>query len=237
VTPGLLEAEALAQNAPVFHRFAVPDRPFVALKLAVSLDARIADRDGRSQWVSGPESREFAHWLRAGHEAIGVGAGTVLADDPALTPRGAVVPVRAPLRVVFDRRGRVPPTAAVVATARTTPTLVLLGAAAGRAGTEALRAAGAETDMADTAAAALAALGHHGVASILVEGGGVLAGALLGEDLVDRLYLIMAPLLLGESGVPAFAGLAGAGLAEAARWRAVERRALGADTLLVLDRR
>jgi diaminohydroxyphosphoribosylaminopyrimidine deaminase/5-amino-6-(5-phosphoribosylamino)uracil reductase len=90
VTAGLLEAEVRAQNALFFHRFAGTARPFVALKLAISLDARIADRAGRSRWVSGPEAREWVHWLRAGFDAIGVGGGTVQADDPSLTVRGAV---------------------------------------------------------------------------------------------------------------------------------------------------
>jgi diaminohydroxyphosphoribosylaminopyrimidine deaminase / 5-amino-6-(5-phosphoribosylamino)uracil reductase len=237
VQGGLLEGEALAQNAQFFHRFTARGRPFVALKLAVSLDARIADRDRHSQWISGPESREYAHWLRAGFEAIGVGAGTVLADDPALTPRGPVTPLRPPLRVVFDRRGRVRPSAAVVQTAGTTPTLLLLGPGTAPGTGDAFRAAGAEVVVADGPAEDLAVLERRGIASLLVEGGGVLAGSLLGEDLVDRLYLITAPLFLGELGSHAFAGLAGAPLAEAARWRTVARRALGADTLLVLDRR
>ncbi len=236
VQGGLMEAEARAQNALFFHRFADRNRPFVALKLAMSVDARIADRDGRSQWISGPEARDFAHWLRAGFEAIGVGAGTVRADDPTLTPRGRVQPARPPLRVVFARRGDVRPDAAVVRT-HEAPTLVLVGRTAAPAAMAALAAAGVEVAEADGASEALAALAERGIGSLLVEGGGVLAGALLEEDLVDRVYLVVAPLWLGGGGVSAFAGLSGDSLERAARWRTVERRALGADTALVLDRR
>jgi diaminohydroxyphosphoribosylaminopyrimidine deaminase/5-amino-6-(5-phosphoribosylamino)uracil reductase len=236
VTGGVLEAAVRAQNALFFHRQAGRGRPFVALKLAASLDARIADRRGRSRWVSGAEAREFVHWLRAGFDAIGVGAGTVVADDPGLTVRGAVQPVQPPLRVVFDRRGEVPGSAAVVRTARETPTLLFLRREPPAESRAALEAAGVEVGESDTPAEALAELERRGITSLLVEGGGVLAGRLLTEDLVDRLYLIVAPLWLGGDGVPAFAGLAGGTIEAAERWRTVERRALGDDTLVVVDR-
>ena len=236
VVPGVLEQEVQAQNALFFHRFAQTARPFVALKLAVSLDARIADRTGRSQWVSGSEAREYAHWLRAGFDAIGVGAGTASADDPALTVRGRVMPARPPLRVVFDRRGEVPVAATVVRTARETPTLVLLGREVPEPTRAALEAAGALVADADGPGDAAAELARRGVGSVLIEGGGVVAGRWLKEDLVDRIYLISAPILLGGDGVPAFAGIGGVSIASVRRWRTVDRRTLGNDSLLVLDR-
>jgi len=236
VEGGLLEAEVRAQNAIFFHRFAGRGRPFVALKLAVSLDARIADRDGRSQWVSGEAAREFVQWLRAGFDAIAVGAGTARADDPSLTVRGPVRPARPPLRVVLDRRGELSPDSTLARTARETPTLALVGRDAD-GGTGALREAGVEVAPADGPAEALAELARRGVDGVLIEGGGVVAGRFLAEDLVDRVYLVVAPLWLGERGVPAFPGLADASIGEAVRWRTVERRALGDDTLLVMDRR
>src|SRR5690606_8240844 len=101
-------AEATAQNAAFVHRAAAPGRPWVALKLATSLDGRIADREGRSRWISGPEARDWAHWLRAGFDAIAVGAETARRDDPALTVRGGVTPRREPLRVVFIRETTLP---------------------------------------------------------------------------------------------------------------------------------
>ena len=236
VQGGVLEADARAQNALFFHRFAGRGRPFVALKLAVSLDARIADRHGRSRWVSGPAARDFVQWLRAGFDALAVGGGTAKADDPSLTVRGTVQPSRPPLRVVLDRRAELPPTAALVRTAREVPTLALLGRDAPPAAGEALRAAGVEVAAADGPADAMAALAGRGVGSVLVEGGGVVAGRLLAAGVVDRLYLVVAPLWLGEEGVAAFPGVPAPAIEEAARWRTVERRALDDDTLLVLDR-
>ena len=236
VEGGLLEDAVRSQNALFFHRFAGRARPFVALKLAVSLDARIADRDGRSQWISGEAARDFVQWLRAGFDAIAVGGGTAKADDPSLTVRGPVRPPKPPLRVVLDRRGELPLASALVRTARETPVLALVGRDAPGA-TGALRAAGVEVAPADGPVEALAELARRGVGSVLVEGGGVVAGRFLTEDVVDRVYLVVAPLWLGERGVSAFAGVPDVAIGDAVRWRAVERRALGDDTLLVLDRR
>jgi len=235
VEHGVLAEEVRRQNAVFFNRHSHRGRPFVALKLALSLDARIADQDGRSRWVSGEEAREFVQWLRAGYEAIGVAAGTARADDPALTVRGPLRPHRPPLRVLFDRRAEVPATARLIATARETPTVVVLGHEAAAAARAAVTAAGAEIVVAEDLAGALAALHERGIASLLVEGGGILAGRLLAAGLVDRLYVIVAPLLLGAGGVPAFGELPGAALSSAPRWRVSERRVLGDDQLLVLE--
>src|SRR6266513_3544340 len=104
---GLLAAEAAAQNAPFLFTRQQTDRPFVALKLATSIDGRIADAGGRSQWISGPEARDHVHWLRAGFDAIAVGGTTALMDNPQLTARG-LTPRKPPVRIVFDRRARLP---------------------------------------------------------------------------------------------------------------------------------
>ena len=236
VVPGVLADEVRAQNALFFHRFDGRPAPFVALKLAASLDARIADRTGRSQWVSGAEARAYVHWLRAGFDAIAVGAGTATVDDPGLTVRGPVAPIRPPLRVVLDRQGEVPQTSRIVRTAREVPTLFVLGREAPAAARAALERAGVEVAVADELRPMLEDLGRRGVGSLLVEGGGVLAGRLLKEELVDRLYFISAPILLGGDGVPAFAGYPGAAISAAPRWRTVDRRTLGNDSLLVLVR-
>ncbi len=234
VEGGVLEGAVRAQNAAFFHRHARPGRPFVALKLATSVDSRIADADGQSRWVTGPAARDWVHWLRAGFEAIAVGRNTVLVDDPALTVRGALRPATPPLRVVFDRGAAIPAGAALVRTARHTPTLVL----AEREGPDAvaLREAGVDVLVTTGAADGLAQLAARGVDSVLVEGGGVLAGRLLAEGLVDRIYILTAPILLGAGGWPAFDGVPDAAIASVRRWTVAGRHALDDDTLVVLDR-
>ncbi|HET7598913.1 MAG TPA: bifunctional diaminohydroxyphosphoribosylaminopyrimidine deaminase/5-amino-6-(5-phosphoribosylamino)uracil reductase RibD [Gemmatimonadales bacterium] len=231
---GLLAERARAQNAAFLRAIAEPARPFVALKLATSLDGRIADASGRSRWVSGPAAREYVQWLRAGFDAIAVGGATARADDPALTVRGAVVPRVPPVRVVFDRRLELPLDGTLARTARETPVVVVAGQDA--PGSSALEALGVSVLRAPDAAAALRSLRARGIGSVLVEGGGRLAGALLAADLVDRFVWIQAPLWLGDGGVPAVAGLPDVPLAQARRWHVVERRALGEDALLVVDR-
>jgi len=233
---GLMAEDAGRQNASFVHRHRDPSRPYVALKLATSVDFRIADRDGRSRWVSGPEAREYVHWLRAGFDGIAVGVGTARADDPRLSVRGAVQ-VRVPAaRVVFDRRLELPSGLDLVRTARERPTLVIAepGAPADRAG--ALAASGVRLLYAADLPDALRQLREAAVTALLVEGGGRLAGALLDANLVDRFYWIQAPLWLGERGIPAIRGLRSPPIADASRWKVVERRELGEDTLMVLDR-
>lgn len=236
VEAGPLRAEVAAQNASFFGRWRWPDRPWVALKLATSLDGRIADRFGRSRWISGEPARDFVHWLRAGMDAIGIGGATARADDPSLTVRGAITPRTPPLRVIFDQAGNLPTTLEALRTARELPTCVVAGPLLGSERAYALESAGVRLIRAAGLHDGLAALRRAGVSSMVVEGGGQLAGALLREGLVDRFYWIQSPLFLGEGGVPAVAGLPGVELATADRWTVVERRALGADTLLVADR-
>jgi diaminohydroxyphosphoribosylaminopyrimidine deaminase / 5-amino-6-(5-phosphoribosylamino)uracil reductase len=226
---GLLAPEAEAQIAAFLHRQRDPSRPYVALKLATTVDGRIADANGHSRWLSSEPAREFVHWLRAGFDAIGVGGVTARTDDPSLTVRGPLQPRVAPRRVVFAADGDVPSTLRLVRSARETPTLAVIGPSApAPAGVTVLRAA--------SLVEALAGLRVAGIGSLLVEGGGRLAGALLSAGLVDRYYWIQTPLWLGMAAVPAVAGLATTPLADAQRWRVAERRALGDDTLLVLDR-
>jgi diaminohydroxyphosphoribosylaminopyrimidine deaminase / 5-amino-6-(5-phosphoribosylamino)uracil reductase len=236
VEAGLLAAEAAALNAPFLFVRQQPERPFVALKLATSIDARIADAAGRSEWVSGEEAREFVHWLRAGFDAIAVGGTTALKDDPQLTVRGAVTPRRPPIRVVFDRRAMLNPGVRLVRTAREVPTWVVASPQAPVASVALLEQSGVRVFRPGSLSAGLVGLRAAGVHSMLCEGGGALGARLLAEGLVDRLYWIQAPVWLGEGAVPAFPGVPDAPIASAPRWIAVERRPLGVDTLLVLDR-
>lgn len=233
---GLLAEQAAALNAPFLFARRHADRPFVALKLAASIDARIADAAGSSQWISGPEAREFVQWLRAGFDAIGVGGTTALRDDPRLTVRGAVTPRRPPVRVVFDRRAMLNLGVRLVKSAREVPTWVVASEEAPAANVEILEASGVRVFRPTSLAQGLAMLREAGIHSLLCEGGGALGSKLLTDGLVDRLYWIQSPVWLGDGAVPAFSGVPDHPLAAAPRWIRVERRDLGADTLLVLDR-
>lgn len=209
-------------------------RPFVAVKLATSLDHRIADAAGHSRWISGEEARDWVHWYRAGFQAIAVGGRTALVDDPMLTVRGALEPRVPPARVIFLGGRRLPMDAMLVKTADTVPTIVVsnqlttieVSACADR-GIDVIAAAGLDT--------ALEELAGRGIGSIVVEGGGRLVGALLAAGLVDRFALILSPVWLGDSGLPATRGFDVPSLLQAERWTAVERKSLGEDTLLVFD--
>jgi diaminohydroxyphosphoribosylaminopyrimidine deaminase/5-amino-6-(5-phosphoribosylamino)uracil reductase len=234
---GLLAEEAAALNAPFLFAREQRTRPFVALKLATSIDGRIADRDGHSRWVSGPEARDYAHWLRAGFDAIAVGGTTALRDNPQLTVRGAVVPRKPPVRLVFDRRAMLNAGVTLVRTAREVPTWVVSSPQAPETSVSLLESAGVRVTRPESLGAGLAELREAGIHSVLCEGGGALGAKLLAEGLVDRLYWIQAPVWLGDGAVPAFPGVPATPLDQAPRWVPVERRALGPDTLLVVDRR
>lgn len=237
VQVGTAREAAAAQNAIFLHRFRNQARPFVALKLATSLDGRIADLSGHSRWISGEPARDYVHWLRAGFDAIGVGGRTVRTDDPRLTVRGAVTPRVSPRRVIFDTGADLDPRLTLVHTARETTTTVITASDPRDDRVDRLVAAGVRVIRAGSLEEGLHMLRAEGVCSLLVEGGGKLAGGLLGLGLVDRYYWVQSPLWLGDRGIPATAGLPSDPIARAERWAVVERRALGEDTLLVLDRR
>jgi diaminohydroxyphosphoribosylaminopyrimidine deaminase / 5-amino-6-(5-phosphoribosylamino)uracil reductase len=236
VEVGPLANAAAAQNAIFLHSTADSTRPYVALKLATTLDGRIADRFGRSRWVSGAEAREYVQWLRAGFDAIAVGGRTARLDDPSLTVRGPLHPRVPPRRIVFDRGADLGPQLTLVRSAAETPTVLVASPEADAGKVRRLEAAGVTVLQSGDLEQALGSLREFGIGSLLVEGGGQLAGALLQRGLVDRYYWIQAPLWLGEDAVPALAGLPARGLDQSERWRVVERRPLGEDTLLVLDR-
>ena len=237
VSIGLLAEAAAALNAPFLFAREQNQRPFVALKLATSIDGRIADAAGSSQWVSGETARDYVHWLRAGFDAIAVGGTTALQDNPLLTVRGPVTPRRPPVRVVFDRRAMLNPSAQLVSGARDVPTWVMASLEAPVSSVTALEQNDVRVFRPESLAAGLRMLRDAGIQSVLCEGGGALGARLLADGLVDRLYWVQAPVWLGEGAVPAFPGVPPQPLAAAPRWTPVERRALGSDTLLVLDRR
>jgi diaminohydroxyphosphoribosylaminopyrimidine deaminase / 5-amino-6-(5-phosphoribosylamino)uracil reductase len=237
VSLGLMAEQAAALNAPFLFAREQHERPFVALKLATSIDGRIADSAGSAQWVSGPEAREYVHWLRAGFDAIAVGGTTALRDNPQLTVRGPVTPRRPPIRVVFDRRAMLNPSALLVSSARDVPTWVMASLESPDASVTALEQNGVRVFRPASLAEGLRMVREAGVETLLCEGGGALGARLLADGLVDRLYWVQSPVWLGEGAVPAFPGVPPHPLAEAPRWTPVERGVLGSDTLLVLDRR
>ena len=235
VAMGLMADAAAAQNAAFLHRFSNHTRPFVALKLATSLDGYIADSSGRSRWISGAQAREYVQWLRAGFDAIAVGGRTARIDDPSLTVRGNLQPRVAPQRVIFSASADLPNTATLVRTACEIPTLVVATQPPPMAVSR-LEAQGVLVVASEDLESALLLLRQRGIDSLLVEGGGHLAGALLAAGLVDRYYWLQSPIWLGQGGARAIEGLPEVSLEQARPWRVVERRALGSDSLVVLDR-
>ncbi len=232
---GLLEADALRLNA-AFRYAHERHAPWLALKLAVSLDGRIARRPGERTAVSGTEAAAWVQWLRAGFDALMVGATTARVDDPLLTVRGPVKPRRNPVRVVVDSAGRIEPHSALARTADSAaPVRVLAAEAASENAVEPPQ--GPDIRILTVSrgrqgldlAQGVDALWREGIRSILCEGGGRLGGSLLAGGLVNRIYLVVAPLALGVEGVPAFpAGLPG-------RWAVTGTRPLGRDALVIME--
>jgi diaminohydroxyphosphoribosylaminopyrimidine deaminase/5-amino-6-(5-phosphoribosylamino)uracil reductase len=226
---GIEEAEARELNAPFFHALISP-RPFVTLKLATSIDGALADASGKSRWLTGASARRYVHRLRAGHDAIAVGVGTAIADDPSLTVRTGRPPRVPPARIVFDRRARLPLGSALVRTSRDVRTIVVVADPSSREA-RTLADAGVHLIASSTLADALPALRSLELRSLLVEGGAELAGALLAEALVDRMIIFQAPVVLGAGARSAFADAPPHALPDAPRWRVIERRAIGQDLM------
>ncbi|WP_246514384.1 bifunctional diaminohydroxyphosphoribosylaminopyrimidine deaminase/5-amino-6-(5-phosphoribosylamino)uracil reductase RibD [Neoroseomonas soli] len=241
VEEGLLEREARALNAGFFRRIQ-SGLPVVTLKLATTLDGRIATAAGESRWITGPEARREVHAMRARHDAVLVGSGTALADDPDLTCRIPGMERVPMLRVVADARLRTPVTAGLVRTARIAPTSIVTAPGHPPAALAPFIAAGVEVMTAPAAeagldlAALLAALARRGVTRVLAEGGAGMAAALLRAGLVDRLAWFHAAGVMGAEGRPAAEGLHLAALAAMPRFRRVALRALGADVLTEFER-
>jgi diaminohydroxyphosphoribosylaminopyrimidine deaminase/5-amino-6-(5-phosphoribosylamino)uracil reductase len=235
VRVGVLAEEARRQNAVFLHGIA-HERPLVIAKAAVSLDGRIAAADGSSQWLTGRPARERAHALRAEVDAVVVGSGTVLTDDPTLTCRLEGYDGPQPLRVVLDGRGRTP-SAARVADDRAATLLVTREEAtldpALMARVEVATAPGG-ADGGVSPHAVLALLWDRDVRSVLVEGGAAVLHAFLAAGLVDRFDVHVAPLLLGDRGRPLLAGSWPATLGHVPRLRLDALERVGDDALLTL---
>jgi len=214
---GVAATEARALIAG-WSKFITTGVPYLALKLALSLDGRIAARSGTSKWVTGPEARVKVQQLRARHDAVAVGIGTATSDDPRLTVRDESLlgGAASPVRVILDTQLRLPLSARVVETAAEVPTWVCAGEDAPADAEQALvdkgcvvvrvpQSAEGRVDV----AAALQHLAESGIASILVEGGAELAGSLLAGRFADELHCFIAPILLGPRGRPGAVDWAG----------------------------
>ncbi|MFN9090854.1 MAG: bifunctional diaminohydroxyphosphoribosylaminopyrimidine deaminase/5-amino-6-(5-phosphoribosylamino)uracil reductase RibD [Alphaproteobacteria bacterium] len=242
VEEGLLEAEARALNAGFFRRIQA-GMPMVTLKLASTLDGRIATASGESRWITGEAARREVHALRARHDAILVGSGTVLADDPDLTCRIPGMERVPMLRVVADARLRTLPATRLVQGARVAPVLIITAPGHPPAAQAPFIAAGADIVTVPAHAAGgldlpslLRALGRRGVTRVLAEGGAGLAAALLRQGFVDRLIWFHAPAVMGGDGHPALRGLRLAALSAMPRFRRTAQRALGDDMLSEFER-
>ena len=240
VALGTREAEARALNRAFFCAVTA-GRPHVTLKAAMTLDGKIAAADGESRWITGEAARLEAHRLRFSADAILVGIGTVLADDPELTVRHPALPWKEPLRVVVDSRLRIPPDARVLRSGDAGRVLVACVAPAPAGPVASLRARGAavlelpgDGERVDLRAL-LASLRALDVIAVLAEGGGKLGGALVEADLVDRVAFFVAPRLLGGRDAPGPLGGRGRSLKDALALGDVTIRRLDGDILVEAD--
>lgn len=242
VEEGVLAAAAAEVNAGFVSRV-LRHRPLVTLKLAATLDGRIATSAGESRWITGPAARRAGHALRGRHDAVMVGVGTLLTDDPDLTCRIAGFRPTPVVRVIADSHLRTRLTARLVATAREAPTWILARGDADpdrrlalvEAGVGVL-AVGAGQGLGVDLPQALQALAQRGITSVLVEGGAQLAAALLRDDLVDRIAWFHAPAVMGADGWPAAQAFGIAHLAAMPRFVRSATRPVGQDVLTELRR-
>ena len=233
---GICEAEATEVHRGFLSRI-TKGRPCLTLKLAASLDGRIATATGESQWITGPEARRAVHAMRARHDAVMVGAGTARTDDPTLTVRGLGTDHQ-PVRVVVSRRLDLPKDSALMRSAKDVPVWLCHGADASAAAQSVWQDAGATLVPVATGpggqldlAAVLGALGQNGLTRVFCEGGGALASALLAQDLVDDLAVFNAGAVLGAEGTPAVGAMGIAALAEAPRFALVSTDQFGGDVI------
>ena len=232
------EAAAARRLNQAFRKHARTGRPLVILKSAMTLDGRTATPAGDSRWISGDVSRALVHRWRAEADAVAVGIGTALADDPLLTVRDADPGPKQPIRIVFDSAARLPLDSQLLASLDQAPVIVVVSPAAPADRLQELEAAGAEAIVADGDApdrvrTALAELGRREITAVLLEGGATLAGAFRDAGELDELRLFIAPLLLGGAGSrPLLTGQGPSAMADAQRALAVKHERSGDDLLI-----
>jgi diaminohydroxyphosphoribosylaminopyrimidine deaminase / 5-amino-6-(5-phosphoribosylamino)uracil reductase len=237
VVSGVCADEARELNAPFLHGFA-SELPWTTLKFAVSLDGAIADRWRTPGFITSEPARAAVHVMRAGSDAVAVGMGTVLADDPLLTVRDVKAPRVPPVRVVFSRTGRLPLTSRLAQSVHDAPVIVF-AESIDPSYEHLLQQFGVEVICTPSLRDAMHVLGKRGHRALLVEGGARLAASLLGAHLIHRLVMIQAPIILGADAANAFGEMPPIRAAEASRLRVVHREAFGDDlmTVLALDAR
>lgn len=241
VTTGVCAEQATVLNAGFLSRI-TRHRPLVTLKAATTLDGRVAAASGDARWITGETARRRGHLLRADHDAIMVGSGTVIADDPALTCRLVGLEEASPVRIVADSALRTPTDSLLVRSIPVAPLWLLCGAGADSTRAAALRAAGAEIievrrgdDGRLDLPAAMILLAERGLTRVLVEGGPALATGMLRAGLVDRLSWFVAPRLLGGDARAAVGALDLAAADDAIAFAPVSLARVGGDTMLTLD--
>lgn len=235
VSEGVLQSEAAAAHAGFFLR-TTKQRPLVTLKLASSLDGRIATKTGDSRWITGPEARQSVHMMRAQHDGILVGRNTVTADDPDLSVRDMGLAHRSPVRIVLDSRFQTPKSARLVQSADDVPVWLchldgrddvnglLSGAVEGIACTADEKG---RLDVRDV----LRKLANKGITRLMVEGGGQVAASFLQADCVDEILLYSAGIAIGSEGLPNLAAMGVSALKTAPRFERMRVSAIGPDVL------
>jgi len=241
VVEDVLRGEAEHLNRGFLTRV-IEGRPMMTLKVAASLDGRVATASGHSKWITGPAARGLGHMLRADHDAIAVGSGTVKTDNPSLTCRLPGMTGRSPVRIVFSSSGEIEMASHLVETARLTPTWVVATTKAIKKRRGGLEAAGVEViEVEDGGGArldlreALAELAKRGVTRLLLEGGPRLATACLRAGVVDRIAWFAAPTLLGGDALPAIEALGVDHLDDRLHLTCVDTVVAGPDMLQVFD--
>jgi diaminohydroxyphosphoribosylaminopyrimidine deaminase / 5-amino-6-(5-phosphoribosylamino)uracil reductase len=244
----LLEAAGIAVSEGVLREQAARDlaghisrvtrgRPHVVLKLAVSADGMIGRRQGERMMITSPPALTAVQAMRAESDAVGIGIGTVLVDDPRLTVRLTGLEKRSPKRIVLDPSARLPLGSRLVTTTAAVPVVAIVGPAAAAESKSALVEAGVEViETSDgpnglNLHEALAILGGQGITRILVEGGARVAASLLAEDLLDEIVLFRAPVVVGADGVRALEGYALSAIERSPRYRQIDAAIVGDDQL------
>ena len=243
VVQGILEEEAKSLNAGFFMRLK-KGRPLFTLKSATTLDGRIATRSGHSEWISGSEARTTGHMLRARHDAIMIGIGTALADNPQLTCRIAGMGDYSPRRIITDSSLKLPLSSPLVETANQIPTIILTATGGDRKKIKSFKKRGVKiieltpSLSGQPAPEVMAkALGLEGLNSVLIEGGSKLAGSFMSARLIDRLSWFHAPKIIGGDGVPSVAAYGVDSLIDAQSFQRTAQYQCGKDIYETYERK